>query len=95
MYTFSDKSSRNSHSNRASKPYESKRWDHGGFEQLQTEQSSRYNDKPDKLKKQRRLQDDNTMASDVLTGPEQGSKIGATSDKWTHVNIFPFLQSIY
>jgi len=86
MYTFQDKSGRNPHSNRAPKPFESKRWDHGGYDQLQSEHDSRLKDNVsnDKFKKHRKHPNDTTMASDVLDNASKDSHPCVTSSKWTH-----------
>ncbi len=87
MYTVSEKPSRNNNPNRAAKPYESKRWDRGGYEQLQAEQEGKYrnDEKGDRNKKQRKPQDDNTMISDVLVDSQQKNKQERTMNKWQHV----------
>ena len=93
MYTFQDKSSRKPHTNRSSKAFESNRWDHGGYDQLQSEHDSRQkNDiSNDKFKKSRnKFPNDSTMASDILQN-NSNSHPSVTSNKWAHVTILPFL----
>jgi len=66
----------------SSKPkyQDSERWDHGGFDQLQTETNSKYS----KLKKSRRNVDSNTMASDSFNTSIPQTPPAAENDKWTH-----------
>ncbi len=63
-----------------SKFQDTDRWDHGGFDQLQTENSSKYS----KLKKSKRNVEDKTMVADSLNAgvPQTGSTLD--NDKWTH-----------
>lgn len=77
MYNSQDKSYYNSHSNRSTRPCESKRWDHSGYYQLQTDkdQKYKYDDKFDKYRKPRRFQNDNAIAYNIVdSGPPKDQK---------------------
>jgi len=63
-----------------SKYQDSDRWDHGGFDQLQTETTSKYS----KPKKSRRNVDNNTMASDSFNTSLPQTSPAVEKDKWTH-----------
>ena len=56
------------------------RWDHGGFDQLQTENASKYS----KLKKSKRNVEDKTMAADSLNAGVSQTGSTLENDKWTH-----------
>jgi hypothetical protein len=56
------------------------RWDHGGFDQLQTENTPKYS----KLKKSKINVEEKTMAADSLNAGASQTGFTLENDKWTH-----------
>lgn len=86
MSNFSEKPYRNAYNNRPPKQYASKKWDHNGYDELQHEQGPRYknDERHDRYKKNRKYQNDVTMASDLLDKQDQADKHDISKDKWAH-----------
>jgi hypothetical protein len=87
MNSSREKPFRYTNGNRASKPFDSERWNHSGYDQLQYEQERKFKneDRDDrKYKKTRRFQNDDTMAADRLEQQVQENSQPSDTKKWTH-----------
>jgi len=84
MYKYQDKSTTKATSNKTPKPFEAGRWDHGGFDQLQSERKYQEDERNDRYRKSRRFQNEDTLASDMLETQPEPAKSRADAGKWTH-----------